>query len=98
LPGDDGSVGGKVKAAPKNFARRLLFSFFPGQGEAAQTRAGWCLFADWGKGATPTSFRLLFFFVSQSLGFNFHCHSLPFASTWAWVLVLHIFRVFHLRF
>jgi hypothetical protein len=62
LPGDDGSVGGKVKAAPKNFARHLFLRFFPAQGEAAQTHAGWCLFADWGKGATPTSFRLLFFF------------------------------------
>jgi hypothetical protein len=58
LPGDDGSVGGKVKAAPKNFARRL---FFMGRGKQRR-RAPAGLFADWGRGATPTSFRLLVFF------------------------------------
>jgi hypothetical protein len=60
LPGDDGSVGGKVKAAPANFARRLFFSFSPGQGKQRR-RAPAGLFADWGREATPTSFRLLFF-------------------------------------
>jgi hypothetical protein len=76
LPGDDGSVGGKVKAAPKNFSRHLFLRFFPAQGEAAQTHAGWCLFADWGKGATPTSFRLLFSFFTY-LGFFTYDFSVP---------------------